>query len=153
MRPLAWAQVAAFALISAVLASPSLAQTAVDPGPSSGSTTPEAFRVAVDPPPAPPTPDFLMNVIWLEQPNARDFALNYPTRAQAETLSGRVTLDCRVIADGRLNCLVTNEDPHGYGFAEATLAISREFRLAPQTRDGVPTEGGRIRRTIRWVIS
>lgn len=155
MRPLIWVQAAALAVISAVLASPAMAQTTVDPGPSSTATTlPEVPQVyAIDPPPAPPTPDILTGLIWLEQPDARDFARNYPDLATQGNVSGRVTLDCRVVDRGRLDCVVTNEDPPGYGFAEATLAISRQFRVAPATRDGRPTEGGRIRRTIRWVIA
>jgi len=108
--------------------------------------------VAIDPPPAPPNPNIVVNPVWLEQPDARDFARNYPDAASAANVSGRATIDCLVAADGRLSCTVTAEDPPGYGFGEATLRISREFRLAPMTRDNVPTEGKRIRRTIRWVL-
>ena len=49
-------------------------------------------------------------------------------------------------------CTVTNEDPPGFGFGEATLRISRFFRIAPATRDGVPTSGGRFRTTVRWQL-
>ena len=108
--------------------------------------------VAIDPPTAPPAAAVLINVVWLEQPDARDFARLYPDRAEQETVSGRATMECIVAIDGRLNCRITSEDPLGYGFGDATLNISREFRLAPETSDGQPTAGGRIRRTIRWVI-
>ncbi|MBK8544229.1 MAG: energy transducer TonB [Caulobacteraceae bacterium] len=152
-RPLVWVQAAVFVVISAVLASPAMAQSTVDPGSSAGgaaTTLPQVPRV--DPPPAPPTPDVLQNVVWLEQADARDFARNYPDLAAQGDVSGRATIDCQVVADGRLDCVVTNEEPVGYGFGDATLAISRQFRVAPTTSDGRPTEGGRIRRTIRWVI-
>jgi TonB family protein len=109
--------------------------------------------VAIDPPPAPPSGRVLTGLTWLEQPDVSDFARLYPERAKQENVSGRVTLDCLVSADGRLSCTVISEDPPGFGFAEATLRIAREFRIAPQTQDGVATAGGRIRRTIRWVIS
>lgn len=164
MRPLVWVQAAAFAVISAVLASPASAQTATDPAtlpevpqlagapaPASETTLPEVPRV--DPPPAPPVPDILQNLMWIEQPDARDFSRHYPDAAGRASMSGHVTLDCVVDADGRLDCVVTREEPAGYGFAEATLAISRYFRVAPETRDGVPTEGGRVRRTIRWLVA
>ena len=108
--------------------------------------------VAIDPPAAPPAAAVLTNVVWLEQPDAQDFARLYPDRAQQENVSGRATLECIVAGDGRLSCTITSEDPSGYGFGDATLSISREFRLAPETSDGQPTSGGRIRRTIRWVI-
>lgn len=108
--------------------------------------------VAIDPPPAPPSLSVLTGLIWLEQPDGHDFLRLYPSRAQREHVEGRVTLDCLVNAGGRLSCTVVSEEPREYGFGEATLQISREFRLAPQTRDGVPTAGGRVRRTIRWVL-
>jgi hypothetical protein len=51
-----------------------------------------------------------------------------------------------------LNCTVTSEDPPGYGFAEATMRITRHFRVAAATRNGQATTGGRIRRTIVWQV-
>ena len=109
--------------------------------------------VAVDPPPAPPAPSVITNPVFLEQPNVRDYARYYPARAQERDQEGRATLDCIVAVDGRLACTITSEDPPGWGFGEATLRVSRHFRVAPQTRDGQPTAGGRFRRTIRWVLA
>lgn len=124
----------------------------VPPPDLSAPPTPTPIPTAIDPPPAPPTPSVITNAVFLEQPDARDFSRYYPERAQERDVEGRATLDCIVGADGRLNCTITNEDPPGYGFAEATLRVSRHFRVAPATRDGVPTSGGRFRRTIRWVL-
>lgn len=152
MRPLVWVQAAAFVLISAILASPSLAQTAVDPAPSSDSSLPEGPHVAVDPPPAPPELAVLTSLVWLEQPSARDYARLYPRSARDENINASVTIDCTVLADGRMDCVVTNETPPGRGFGAATLQLSQLFRVAPQTRDGVTTEGGSVRRTIRWLV-
>lgn len=160
MRPLAWTELTAFVLISALLATPALAQTATDP-PNEASTAappPSAttyIPVAIDPPPAPPPPEGMLvtGLTWLERPGAVDFARNYPHEAQRQNITGRVTLDCIVLDDGRLDCTVLHEDPPGRGFAEATLRISRLFRIAPQTTDGTPTVGGRIRRTIRWMMN
>jgi protein TonB len=94
----------------------------------------------------------LRGVTWLEQPDGRDFARYYPERASSRGQEGRTTVECIVNADGRLNCTIVNEDPPGWGFGEATLRIAREFRVAPQTVNGEPTSGGRIRRTIRWQL-
>ncbi len=124
----------------------------VPPPNLSAPPTPTPIPIAVDPPPSPPTPSTITNAVFLEQPDARDFARYYPERAQEREVEGRATVECIVGADGRLSCTVTSEDPPGYGFGEATLRVARHFRVAPATRDGVATSGGRIRRTIRWVL-
>jgi protein TonB len=163
MRPLIWPQIATLALISAALLSPAAAQTPpadqapavedLEGAPPAEQQTNPPLPVAVDPPPAPPTPAIVVNLTWLEQPTAQDFARYYPDRAKYEGVDGRATLDCLVNADGRLSCTIVSEEPEGWGFGEATLRIARHFRIAPTTRDGTPTVGGRIRRTIRWMMN
>lgn len=115
--------------------------------------TPTPIPVAVDPPPAPPTPSVITNPQWLERPDARDFARYYPERALERGQEGRVNLACIVAADGRISCSVTSEDPSGWGFGEAALRISRHFRMAPATRDGAPTSGGRVNVPIRFNVA
>lgn len=116
----------------------------VPPPDFSAPPTPTPIPVAVDPPPAPPVPSVIRNAEWLQRPNARDFARYYPERALERGQTGRVNLACLVAADGRISCSVTSEDPPGWGFGEAAVQISRHFRMSPQSRDGVPTSGGRI---------
>jgi periplasmic protein TonB len=125
----------------------------VPPPNSDAPPTPTPIPVAVDPPPAPPTPSVITNPTWLERPNARDFERYYPPRALEREQEGRVSLDCVVAADGRISCTVTSEDPSGWGFGEAAIRISRSFRMAPATRDGVPTSGGRVRVPITFRLS
>ena len=125
----------------------------VPPPDLSAPPTPTPIPVAVDPPPAPPTPSVITNPSWLERPNARDFARYYPERALERGQEGRVSLACIVGADGRIACTVTSEDPQGWGFGEAALRISRHFRMAPATRDGVPTSGGRVNVPIRFNVA
>jgi periplasmic protein TonB len=152
MRALIWMEVATLAFVSALLASPALAQSSqAEPPPV--SELPAIPPIPV-PPPAPPPPAGYVTtgLVWVEQPGAQDFARWYPQRALDANVGGRVTIDCLVGAEGRLSCTVVSEEPLDYGFGDATLAISREFRLAPQTTNGTPTAGGRMRRTIRWVL-
>jgi periplasmic protein TonB len=163
MRPLIWPQIATLALISAMLTSSALAQAPLAqqapaaeelegaPATQEQQTIPP-IPVAIDPPPALPTPRVVVDMVWLEQPTAQDFARYYPDRAKYEGVSGRATMECLVNADGRLSCTIVSEEPEGWGFGEATLRIARHFRLAPETRSGIPTAGGRLRRTIRWVM-
>jgi periplasmic protein TonB len=122
----------------------------VPPPDLSAPPTPTPIPVAVDPPPAPPTPAVLTGVTWLTRPDGRDYARYYPSRAMEREQEGRVVLDCLVSGDGRISCSVISEDPPNWGFGEASLRIAREFRIAAQTGDGRPTNGGRVRVPITW---
>jgi protein TonB len=149
MRPLIWVQAAALVLISALSALPATAQATSDPVP--------AVPVAAEPPPAsppaPPIPTVLTGTVWTEQAHARDFARLYPRPARNANIGAYVTFDCLVASDGQLTgCTITREEPPGYGFDEATIVITQKFRVAPFTTDGIPTAGGRVRRTIRWLM-
>lgn len=153
MRPLFWIRLTAAAGIACILTAPALAQKApLDvPAVASPGPTPVEMPVAIDPPPAPPTPSILTAPIWLERPDATDFSRYFPHDALVAGISGRVVLECLVAADGRLACAVLSEEPLGYGFNEAGLRVSRHFRMAPQTREGAATAGGRVRVPIRFV--
>ena len=112
--------------------------------------TPTPLPVAVDPPPSPPVAAVLTGMVWLERPSAQDFNRYYPTRASEREQEGRVILDCIVSGDGHISCSVASEDPQGWGFGEAALRISRNFRAAAQTSDGRATTGGRTRVPITF---
>lgn len=87
---------------------------------------------------------------WLERPDGRAFAQHYPIRAIERGKSADVLLECQVAASGRLTCIVLSETPANWGFANAALKISQEFRMAPQMTDGQPTEGGIVRVPIHF---
>lgn len=54
-------------------------------------------------------------------------------------------VQCIVRADGTLgSCSISAEDPSDMNFGDAALQLTRQFRMAPVTRDGTPVEGGRI---------
>jgi hypothetical protein len=63
----------------------------------------------------------------------------------------RVGLDCLVISDQRINCVIESEEPQGMHFGDAALAASRFRRIAPII-DGQPTLGKRVRFTIRYEL-
>ncbi len=125
----------------------------VPPPDLSAPPTPTPIPVAVDPPPAPPTPAMLTGMVWLQRPSSQDFNRYYPTRAMEREQEGRVVLDCIVSADGRIACTVVSEDPTGWGFGEAAIRISRNFRAAAQTSDGRATTGGRTRVPITFRLA
>lgn len=72
----------------------------------------------------------------------------YPAAAQEQGVGGRVVLECPVGDDGRLACVVMEETPEGMAFGAAALRMSEDWRISSRTRDGQPTAGGRIRRTL-----
>ncbi|MEQ1817321.1 MAG: TonB family protein [Terricaulis sp.] len=90
-------------------------------------------------PPAEVGPARITNPRWLRQP--RDLESYYPTRALARDIPGQVVLDCMVDVEGRLNCAVLSETPANWGFGQAALRISRDYRMVPARRDGVAVEG------------
>jgi protein TonB len=84
-------------------------------------------------------PAQITNPRWVRQP--RDLELYYPSRALARDITGQVVLDCLVNVSGALNCAVVSETPSNWGFGQAALRISRDYRMAPAMRDGQPVEG------------
>ncbi|MBL8545596.1 MAG: energy transducer TonB [Hyphomonadaceae bacterium] len=87
----------------------------------------------------PPAPPLISNPRWLRQP--RDLASYYPQRALQRNMTGQVVLDCLVDTSGALACSVTSETPANWGFAQAALRISRDYRMVPAMRDGQAVEG------------
>ena len=92
------------------------------------------------------------NPVWLQEPDGRAFAENYPSQAAFQAVEGYATIECYVRLDTQLDCMVVAEGPASWGFGDAALAIARTFRVRPAQRDGVAVEGGRIRRTLRFVL-
>lgn len=169
MRPLTWAQLTATVLVSAVLACAASAQVASDPQAEAEAPTLRGDQVVINPqalppllppvavpqdppPPAPPPPaGYVWNVIWTDETDPQAVRRLYPARAYRENVSGEALIECLVASDGALTeCRVVRETPMGYGFGEASIAVARNFTVAPLTRDGRPTDGMRVRRNIRW---
>lgn len=98
-------------------------------------------------------PIALDEVRWVRQPDAMAFARLYPDRAQDNNVSGTAVLCCTVRDDGSLNCTAPFEWPQEYGFGDASVAISREFRVAPETVEAArATPNAYLRRQIRWQL-
>jgi protein TonB len=87
----------------------------------------------------------IADVSWVREPNSRDFARHFPRRALDQGQSGRVTLDCVIAGNGRLDCSVAQESPSGYGFGDAALNISRNARVRSMLPDGSSAAGRHLR--------
>ena len=83
-------------------------------------------------------PPVITNPRWLRQP--RDLGVYYPSRALARDITGTVMLNCVVEVSGALNCVVESETPANWGFGQAALRISRDYRMVPALRDGRAVE-------------
>lgn len=86
----------------------------------------------------PPSPPVVADPHWTRRP--RGLERFYPGRARTAGIEGEVVLNCLVSTQGALDCDVARETPPGWGFGEAAQRISREHRMSPAMRDGVPIE-------------
>jgi protein TonB len=67
--------------------------------------------------------------------------------------TGRVTLNCTVTSKGTLADCSAQENPAGYGFGDASIRISKLFKMKPQQADGQSVEGGKFSTVIVWQLA
>jgi len=84
-------------------------------------------------------------------PTASVFAQLYPRHARNNRIVGQVRLRCDVGQGGLLiNCDALSEDPPRMGFGDATLRLTRHFKVREIGEDGQSTLGGTITFPVRW---
>ncbi|MBC7769283.1 MAG: energy transducer TonB [Phycisphaerales bacterium] len=86
----------------------------------------------------------LSEVPFTQRPGVSDYARHYPRRALNAGVDGRVTLNCIVRRNLRLDCDITSETPANEGFGPAAIRIARQFRAARQFPDGRSTIGAQV---------
>jgi len=80
-------------------------------------------------------------------------ATYYPERANRNDVEGKSTFRCSVTARGQLvNCVILSETPADMNFGDATLRLTKLFKLRPMTKDGTPVDGGTFTSTIVWKL-
>lgn len=92
---------------------------------------------------------------WITRIDARKVIDLFPARAaEAGIQKGVGVADCLVAGDGRMtDCRVSREDPAGFGFGPAAVAIVGAMQMDLWTPDGRPTAGARLRTPIRFNLS
>lgn len=88
------------------------------------------------------------NSSWLRRPRGSELAAVLPQRALNENVDGRTAMSCAVDAEGYLHdCHIVREEPQGYGFGTAALALAPHFRLNLAV---VSAPGGRVEVPVTW---
>jgi TonB family protein len=86
-------------------------------------------------------------------PNADDLAEYYPEAAMAQKLVGKAVTRCLIRANGTLyDCNILSETPPGYGFARASIAVMRLYKMRPRTVNGEPVEGYSVDIPLTWIL-
>lgn len=87
-------------------------------------------------------------------PTGPDYARNYPPAYDQPGTAGIVVLCCDVNAERGLDCTSRFEAPGNVGFAQASVAVSRRFRLTQESYDRYQASERRpVRRVMVWIMS
>jgi TonB family protein len=112
-----------------------------------------AALAAAPPQPRPDQPVLVTRPDWLELPDAEQLARAYPRLAAALSIEGHATISCKVNPAGRLHdCTVIEEQPTGFGFGAGAIEMSAAFEMRPQTRNGLPVDGGVAQVPIKFAL-
>jgi TonB family protein len=89
---------------------------------------------------------------WVAVPRINDVAAMAPEAARkAKVYKARVVMDCKVVAEGLVDgCKVVSQEPAGLGYDQAALNLSKYFRLAVWTEEGLPSVGGVVAIPLRF---
>jgi protein TonB len=110
------------------------------------------------PPPQAPAgakpPHIITNPQWLKRPNGGDFSNLYPRKALRAGISGHTSMECVIKRDGTLTaCRILSETPAEMGFGAAELRLAGQFKMRPQTLDGMPVSGAKVVIPIAWKVA
>ena len=82
---------------------------------------------------------------WLAKPTINNLMAVWPAGALRKGQNGQATLHCKVTTSGLVrSCTVIKEEPKGWGFGGAALALSSTFLMKPAMKGGAPVEGAEV---------
>ena len=101
----------------------------------------------------PATPRFVPPA-WQKKPTGEDIVRVYPLSALRAGIEGDVVMHCAVTEEGLLaDCVIAEEKPSGKLFGEATLKLSKLFKMRLPTTNGVPDGPGSVSIPIHFRVS
>lgn len=87
---------------------------------------------------------------WIQRPSAADVGRVTPD-IDHPPVEVRVLMACRITAAGGLEaCAIRSEDPPGFGYGAAALALAPAFRMPEVDLDGRPVAGRTVQIPILW---
>lgn len=133
------------ALAAALLATaPARAQP-----PTSLETQPEIAQA--EPPVAVPAKPKIEPGQVIRRPTEEETSDLYPAEARKHAKQGEAAVTCEIGLSTRLeHCVVTSEDPPGFGFGDALMRATVFYRVRPPTVDGKPVAHVKIRIPMRF---
>ena len=89
---------------------------------------------------------------WMAVPQINDLLAVVPEPAKkAKVYKARVVMECKVVAEGQVDgCKVLSQEPAGLGYDQAAMMLSKYFRLAVWSEEGLPTVGGSVIIPLRF---
>ncbi|MEQ1810570.1 MAG: hypothetical protein ABL889_11625 [Terricaulis sp.] len=73
--------------------------------------------------------EFVRPVTYLTIPDPMNLSRYYPEAAMIANVEGDVTMDCLVLADGKLDCVLREETPPEYGFGDVVRRFLGGYRV------------------------
>jgi TonB family protein len=87
----------------------------------------------------------------VRRPTPRETADLYPPEARKHARQGEAVVTCEIGMSTRLeNCVVTSEDPPGFGFGEALMKATAFYRIEPPAVNGKPVPHVKIKIPMRF---
>lgn len=95
-------------------------------------------------------PTVISHADVIREPSPTQISEYYPARARADRVQGQAIVECNISSDATATCELTSENPGGYGFGDAALSVSSLIGFRPETRNGTPVDGGKLRVPINF---
>lgn len=104
------------------------------------------------PPAAGDRPRYLTKPDWTTALDQSSAMKSFPAKAaDAGLTTGKATIDCLVGEGGRITgCQVVSEEPSGMDFGPPAVQIAQALSVNPWTEEGLPSDGARLRFSIRF---
>lgn len=93
--------------------------------------------------------NYVTHPIWTRRPDAMDLERLYPRGVHG--ITANVLAECLIDDEGKFTtCTIGRETPASLGFGDATMKLSKLFRMKLIDADGAPVAGRKLQLPVRW---